>query len=419
VIGFIDGKRTDMAALAYVARGLAPLVAAARAGNMGEPQPATGLVVADGRIQLASVSAFTPEHPGPADMVRHPRPLLVLVQPADVIFDPRTAASFSLEGLQTTLSAPASGRWAVPLASHDGTPVGWLSWRAERPGSALLLKLAVPLAIVLFVGLALVWLSARNAGAVLRHDRTLHALLDRERELRDLRSRFVATVSHRFRTPLATIQSAADLIGHYRERMSDKELGHEVEAIVRAVDDLKLLIEEATVIDQAENLAIDGGVVAIDVAGRVADLWRELPAERIQGRTLDVVGAARLMADRRLFDLVVGNLLDNAAKFCSSGGRVTATARARPGRRVAIAIADDGVGIPEGEVEQVTDPFTRGSNAGDRQGGGVGLSIVRHTLARIGGNMTIESTPGKGTRVTVDLPAGGTGFDAETKQAAQ
>ena len=419
LLGFVDGDASDLAVGDYVEKGLAPLVAAAQAGSMAQPEPASGLVLAAGTVHFATVSPLTPEYPTQEQLEPQARPLLVLTRPVASALDAAHASAMGLEGFAVTTGPVADDRrWSVPLVAADGTELGNLSWRRDRPGGELLGQLALPLAIALLAGVAMLWLAVRNAGAVVRHDLSLRTLLERERELRELRSRFVSTVSHKFRTPLATIQAASDLISRYHGRMDEAGIVAETAAIARAVEELELLLDKTTAIDQAETSPPSGAAERLDVARRILTLWQNEFGNGRGGVSLEVSGDVRIVSDAMLFDLVMSNLLDNAVRYSNAGDMVKVRVSAPERERVRIVVADEGIGMPASEIEHAAEPFTRGSNVGERAGTGIGLAVVRHALARLGGTMRMESEVGAGTVVTVELPADASMWARRTEWAA-
>jgi two-component system phosphate regulon sensor histidine kinase PhoR len=115
-----------------------------------------------------------------------------------------------------------------------------------------------------------------------------------------------------------------------------------------------------------------------------------------------------VIADHDRLEQVLINLVDNAVKYTDAGGRVTVSAR-RADAVVEIAVADTGVGIPPADLPRITERFYRVDRARSRElgGTGLGLAIVKHLVIAHGGELTIESDPGRGTTIRVILPIGG------------
>ena len=131
-----------------------------------------------------------------------------------------------------------------------------------------------------------------------------------------------------------------------------------------------------------------------------------IEAKHIAWETVALDGAARkLLVHPHLLRLVLDNLVDNAIKFTEPGGHVRVTCAGSP-EWISFEVADDGCGIPEAEQQRVFERFYQVERArsGEDRGTGLGLSIVRHAAAAMGGKASLESAPGQGTRVTVQLP---------------
>ncbi len=289
-------------------------------------------------------------------------------------------------------------------------------------------------------GLVLLWDMSERAAQEQERDRRLEAELasrraaedarqelseqnDELRELDELKTRFLATVSHELRSPLTSIVSYAELIRDEEElspttaRFLDV-ISRNAERITKLVGDLLLLSR------------IEAGMIPLELAPvSVAEVVTEAvqagtPGAAQQGVTLD--GSAPrgppVLADRVRLVQVIDNLIANAVKFTDEGGRVQVTAAVR-GREWRIDVQDPGIGIPPDEIGHLFDRFFRASNAtaAGRPGSGLGLSIVKEVTELHGGRVTVSSTLGAGTTVSLFLPAqatappaeGGTGVTAE------
>jgi PAS domain S-box-containing protein len=225
------------------------------------------------------------------------------------------------------------------------------------------------------------------------------------------KSQFLANMSHELRTPLNAILGFSDIIrrqafgalGHrkYAEYAQDIHFsGEHLLAIINDVLDLAKV--EAGRFDLREEL--------IDVADLIDRTFR-LMAERVHAAGLkSTIHAAPdlpiLRADERLVRQIVVNLVSNAIKFTPSGGRITIDAH-RSADDLSIAVRDTGIGIARDDIAVVMQPFGQIANAYQRGHGGTGLGLpLCLSFARLhGGDLSIDSTPGQGTTVTVRFPA--------------
>jgi two-component system, OmpR family, sensor histidine kinase SenX3 len=232
------------------------------------------------------------------------------------------------------------------------------------------------------------------------------------RRIDQVRTDFVANVSHELRTPIGALMVLA-------ETLSDAD---DPEIVQRVVRRMQSEAERAshTIDDLLELSHIEGGTqrdvgpvrlsdVVRDAVGRVAEL---AAANDITLSTLDPVdrGGARadqavVEGDRRQLASAVGNLLENAVKYSDPGDVVQVRVR-RHDDAVEIAVTDEGVGIPQRDLDRVFERFYRVDRARSRTTGGtgLGLSIVRHVATNHGGSISVESTEGEGSTFSLRLP---------------
>jgi len=237
-------------------------------------------------------------------------------------------------------------------------------------------------------------------------------LEERERELvlaaRE-KSQFMVNVTHELRTPLHGVLGLSDLL---REGVYGPVTAQQVEAIggietsakglLELVDSLLFLARaEATKVELRLGLVEPGEVVnRVAAAGRWLRGRKELA---IEVSTPDDLPA--LQTDRGKLAQILLNLLANAIKFTPEGGTVSVSARTA-GAGVEIAVADTGIGIPEDELPYIFDDFHQVDGSASRTygGAGVGLAVVRQLAGVLEGNVSVQTTEGKGSTFTLRLP---------------
>ena len=240
--------------------------------------------------------------------------------------------------------------------------------------------------------------------------RTTQAELERalvqEKELGELKSRFVNMVSHEIRTPLGIIMSAVELLQHYSERLpaAEKErLLHEIQSSTKHMGDL---MEQVLLLGKS-----DAGKFAcqprlldlVTLARRVVE-----QIESVSGGKCPVlleVGAelGEVLLDEALLRHILCNLLGNAVKYLPEGSPVTLRLFYREAEMV-VEVVDRGIGIPEADLPLLFEAFHRCSNVADTPGTGLGLVIVKRCAELHGGSVELESEIGRGTTFTVRLP---------------
>ncbi len=234
--------------------------------------------------------------------------------------------------------------------------------------------------------------------------------LEKERELSELKSRFLATASHEFRTPLTTIYSSAELLQHYGDGWAaEKRLTH-FERIQATVRRMMSLLDDVLLVSRADagRLKFKSQPVAI------ASFFEEIVEEFQLGQgmqhqiVLELMNGEnravdRINADERLLRIIVTNLLSNAIKYSAEGGQVKLAA-CLTGEQIHFSVTDKGIGIPPQDQALIFDAFHRATNVGATPGTGLGLNIVRHSVDLHGGTISFESTPGEGTTFHVTIP---------------
>ncbi len=237
--------------------------------------------------------------------------------------------------------------------------------------------------------------------------------LEKERELGELRSGFVSLVSHEFRTPLTTIQSSAELVQRYSQKLSDERKLNHLIRIQGAVKRMTQLLEDVLTIGRAEAGKLEFQPAPMDLAAfchKVVENMQELADEEHisshhQHRlTLVTQGdCSNVQMDAKLLEHIVSNLLSNGLKYSPEGGTVQFDLIC-DGESAVFHIRDCGIGIPQKDLEQLFESFRRASNVGTIPGTGLGLAIVKKCVELHGGTITVDSVVGTGTTFTVTLP---------------
>jgi signal transduction histidine kinase len=247
---------------------------------------------------------------------------------------------------------------------------------------------------------------ARKDGTVVGRIWTLREVTA-DRRLERLRDALLNAASHELRTPLTSMSGFLELLGD-----SEHELGPAgrkyVEAIRRSNGRLRRAVEDMLLVAEIEAERLELRPTATDLAElAAATVEQALPAAAERGVELRLEADARLPleADAGRLRQVLDNLVSNAVKFTPSGGSVILSARNSNGP-ITVEVTDTGIGIPQDEVGQVFSRFYRASSATNRAipGTGLGLVIARAIVEGHGGTISLESTEGEGTRVTVTLP---------------
>ncbi len=229
------------------------------------------------------------------------------------------------------------------------------------------------------------------------------------RRLESLRRDFVANVSHELRTPVAAVRSAA-------ETLQSGALGDPVAAgrflamIDRNADRMQHLVDDLLDLARIESRQLKLRPEPVDLAEAAEQALGSFRARAEQRRLallLEVPAGLRVQADLRALEQVLGNLVENAVKYCPEGSRVTVRARpAAPEREhVRIEVEDQGPGIEPRHLPRLFERFYRVDAGRSRElgGTGLGLSIVKHLVEAMGGTVGVQSVPGAGSTFWLEL----------------
>jgi PAS domain S-box-containing protein len=229
----------------------------------------------------------------------------------------------------------------------------------------------------------------------------------RERELSDLKTRFVSLASHEFRTPLATILSSIELIDDFGPTLPEAERRELVRLVKGAVGRVMAMIDQVELIGRAEADQLEFRPEWVDVESLVAAIARESEqAHNARGRVrIEARGlAAQRLLDGKLLFHILGNLVGNALKYSPASSDVHVEVEGEGGV-VTFRVADRGIGIPMDDQPRIFESFHRARNVGNVEGTGLGLSIVKQCVELHGGTLAFESQPGRGTTFVARIPA--------------
>jgi signal transduction histidine kinase len=254
----------------------------------------------------------------------------------------------------------------------------------------------------------------------------IHNALQKEKELNELKSRFVSTTSHEFRTPLTTILSSAELLEHYSHKWSEEKKRSHLQRIQTMVQHMTQLLNDVLVIGKAEAGKLEFNPAPLDLVPFCLRLVEEFQLGKAS--TQDVTtstsvvfvseqnlnsGASGELAllskqvstsmDEKLLRHIFSNLLSNAIKYSPNGGTVRWKLNLTDTEAI-FQIQDQGIGIPPRDQARLFESFHRASNVGQIPGTGLGLAIVKKAVDLHKGTIQVRSEVGIGTTFTVTLP---------------
>jgi PAS domain S-box-containing protein len=233
---------------------------------------------------------------------------------------------------------------------------------------------------------------------------------EREREVNDLKSKFVSIASHEFRTPLSAVLSSASLINQYKEKGELEKVSKHVARIKSSVNHLTSILNDFLSLGKLEEGKVDVNNEVIPVNDFLKEVREELLETLRPGQDIIVderLPALEIKSDIRILRNIFFNLISNASKYSAAGKKIYMEVHQRDDQ-VIFDIRDEGIGIPSQDFKHMFDRFFRASNAGETQGTGLGLNIVRRYVELLDGSVAFSSRYGEGSTFSVTLPLNNT-----------
>jgi two-component system phosphate regulon sensor histidine kinase PhoR len=312
---------------------------------------------------------------------------------AEVLFGRPSAEVCGRPVTELVLRSPGGEDLAARLAEPDGD--AWASEATVRHHRGLEVPVVVtgaPLRDAAGV--------ASGAVAVVRDIR-------REREVERMKTEFLANISHEMKTPLTPIAGYAQMLAT-RDLPPDQARSFARDIVVGARQLERVITQLVNFATMAAG-RLEPSPTPVSTKAVLEDLLKRWRNRVDDGHVVErriARGTPDLLVDRRLLDLSLDELVDNAVKYSPDGGKVTVSARADDGM-VELSVSDDGVGIPADRLDVIFGDFAQADGSSTREFGGLGLGlpVVRHVVLAHGGDIKCESELGRGTRFVMRLPA--------------
>ncbi|MEA5471726.1 sensor histidine kinase [Spirulina sp. 06S082] len=230
--------------------------------------------------------------------------------------------------------------------------------------------------------------------------------LEEEQKLNAFKSKIVATVSHEYRTPLATILAAASTLKQHGKRLDITKKEHFLQLIENKCRHMSNLIDDILCLDRANRKQIEFESVLIELMPFFATLIQEHQESTSGKCELNLKFSGNLTnfhGDRRMLEQIFDNLISNAIKYSPDGGQIEIALMGKEDE-VIFSFQDEGIGIPKEEQETIFQSFHRGSNVDTIPGTGLGLAIAKTQIELHKGKVSLWSELEQGTKITVILP---------------
>lgn len=233
----------------------------------------------------------------------------------------------------------------------------------------------------------------------------LSEALNKEKELNEIKSRFVSMASHEFRTPLSTVLSSASLLAKYTGAGDQEKRDKHINRIKESVAHLNDILEDFLSFGRLDEGKVSTHCSEFDLKELVQDTIESMKSLLKKDQELVCMhnGRTLVYSDKKLLKNILVNLVANAIKFSHEGLPITISSKVEGGR-AEISVEDKGIGIALSDQEHLFTSFFRAKNAVNIQGTGLGLHIVKRYLDLLGGEVCLQSELNKGTKVTFTIP---------------
>ncbi|HZY81696.1 MAG TPA: PAS domain-containing sensor histidine kinase [Cyclobacteriaceae bacterium] len=230
--------------------------------------------------------------------------------------------------------------------------------------------------------------------------------LEKERELNELKSKFVSIASHEFRTPLSTILSSTSLIEQYNRKGEHDKVQKHTQRVRSSVNHLTGILNDFLSLGKLEEGKIDVKLESVDLCGLLEEVKEEMHVQLKENQEIVIdckTNKTATLTDSRILRNILFNLLSNASKY-SEGGKSIFLSTVEVAGGYELSIRDEGIGIPDSDKKHMFERFFRATNAGNVQGTGLGLNIVKRYVDLLNGKISFVSKHNVGTTFTVFIP---------------
>jgi len=237
-------------------------------------------------------------------------------------------------------------------------------------------------------------------------EKEINKNLEREKELNILKSQFISTVSHEFRTPLAGIQSSIQLLERYSEKFSEEKKKKIFKQIFDSIKHTIILLDDVSLVNKGESQNITMKPSMINLEKILLNIIEE--NKQVYNSSSEIVTTFNLsekqyFLDQEIIRHIIGNIISNAIKYGVNTKKIIFNVTEK-NDEILFNVIDHGIGIPKADQKLLFEPFHRASNVGVISGTGFGLSIVKRFVDMFNGKIEIKSEIGKGTSVIVKIP---------------
>lgn len=234
----------------------------------------------------------------------------------------------------------------------------------------------------------------------------LLAALEKEKELNELKSRFVSMASHEFRTPLSAVLSSVYLLSKYTKAEEQPQREKHIQRIVSSVTSLTEILNDFLSVGKIDEGKVQVNYKLYDIQSQIQTIIQDVHHLLKSGQQINYIHSGKgseVNLDASMMKHIITNLLSNAIKFSFEDSTIEIATKVTD-KKLTLTVEDRGMGIPEDDIDSLFKRFFRSSNATNIQGTGLGLHIVGKYTELMKGTVKCESTIGVGTKFTAVFP---------------
>lgn len=237
-------------------------------------------------------------------------------------------------------------------------------------------------------------------------EQKLQESLAKEKELNEMKNKFVASVSHEFRTPLSAILSSVQIIKKYGDKLDEEKLENHYSKIEFATNHIVNLLDDILLISRADREILKNNPQRF-ILSEIIDLTIQLQKSNLKrGQVINLklnYPQNEIFIDNKLLQHIIGNLLSNALKYSDENSIIDLDIEEK-NENLSITVKDKGIGIAEEDLPYIFEPFYRTENSKNIKGTGLGLNIVKRCVELMNGTIKVESKINEGTIFNVIIP---------------
>jgi len=241
----------------------------------------------------------------------------------------------------------------------------------------------------------------------IRSEEEIRQALEKEQELNELKSSFIAMVSHEYRTPLQAILMSTQLLSDYGTKLSDENKQKYFGIINKSIQTMETLLKDIITFNKTEVGKIEVNPVSIDIEQFCLDFTYEMQYFA-KGKcridfSIDKEDYQNIIIDEKLIRQSLVSVFTNAIKYSYDDSSIEFDVKLKNGNLI-LSVKDYGIGITETDKQSLFEPFFRGKNIGNVSGTGLGLSIAKNSITALGGYIECISNIGEGTTFIITVP---------------